>query len=235
MDDDGRLRDDGGRGVRGVNGREGIAVLFGYWACVTDLICIVPRTGHLPHKIKKTNAYHWDIKKTDKIEGHRRLASEFQSAVMSKFSRTLEQTAESSRKVGYVAAAAFRLLFSYLREPGLVPGGVNRIFSCEYRAGRCRWLADFIGDFPFPPSLHFGAVPYPAHFALTGSQDLDVNSRPNLSILYSTWPLVWGFSRGTPVSLAAAFRRPSIFVSFHTHWLRKPCFEALIKISQFST
>ncbi|KAJ8888187.1 hypothetical protein PR048_007674 [Dryococelus australis] len=48
------------------------------------------------------------------------------------------------------------------------------------RAGRCRWSAGFLGDLPFPPPLHFGAQPYSPHFTLIGSQDLDVERRPNL-------------------------------------------------------
>ncbi|KAJ8881884.1 hypothetical protein PR048_018370 [Dryococelus australis] len=55
-----------------------------------------------------------------------------------------------------------------------------RIFASGSCAGRCRWSADFLGGLPFPTPLHSGADPYSPHFALTGSQDLDVKSRPNL-------------------------------------------------------
>ncbi|KAJ8869745.1 hypothetical protein PR048_028753 [Dryococelus australis] len=36
----------------------------------------------------------------------------------------------------------------------------DRIFASGNRAGRCRWLAGFLGDLPFPPPLHSGAAPY---------------------------------------------------------------------------
>ncbi|KAJ8898395.1 hypothetical protein PR048_003755 [Dryococelus australis] len=44
----------------------------------------------------------------------------------------------------------------------------------------CRTMAlagrVFLGDIPYPPPLHSGAAPYPPHFALIGSQDVDINS-----------------------------------------------------------
>ncbi|KAJ8887594.1 hypothetical protein PR048_013811 [Dryococelus australis] len=39
----------------------------------------------------------------------------------------------------------------------------------------------FLGDLPFPPSLHSGAAPYSPHVSLLGSQDIDANSSPDLS------------------------------------------------------
>ncbi|KAJ8895830.1 hypothetical protein PR048_001169 [Dryococelus australis] len=44
-----------------------------------------------------------------------------------------------------------------------------RIFACENRAGRCRWSAGFLGDFPFAPNPSCAMI----HFTLIGSQDLD--------------------------------------------------------------
>ncbi|KAJ8894121.1 hypothetical protein PR048_006731 [Dryococelus australis] len=41
--------------------------------------------------------------------------------------------------------------------------GSLRIFACGNRAGRCRWSEGFLGDFPFPPPFHSGAVPYYHH------------------------------------------------------------------------
>ncbi|KAJ8892108.1 hypothetical protein PR048_004688 [Dryococelus australis] len=40
------------------------------------------------------------------------------------------------------------------------PAGSLGIFACGNRTGRCRWSASFLGDLPFPPSLHSGAAPY---------------------------------------------------------------------------
>ncbi|KAJ8867392.1 hypothetical protein PR048_031193 [Dryococelus australis] len=40
------------------------------------------------------------------------------------------------------------------------PAGSLRIFTCGNRGGRCRWSAGFLGDLPFPPPPHSGAVPY---------------------------------------------------------------------------
>ncbi|KAJ8868296.1 hypothetical protein PR048_029812 [Dryococelus australis] len=48
-------------------------------------------------------------------------------------------------------------------EPGrtaLNPRPGNCIFARGNRAERCRWSAGFLGDIPFPPPLHSGAVPY---------------------------------------------------------------------------
>ncbi|KAJ8883668.1 hypothetical protein PR048_015522 [Dryococelus australis] len=58
--------------------------------------------------------------------------------------------------------------------------GASVIFACVNRTGRCRWLAGFLGDVPFPPPFHSGAAPYSHRFTLIGSQDLDVKNRPNL-------------------------------------------------------
>ncbi|KAJ8874143.1 hypothetical protein PR048_024985 [Dryococelus australis] len=63
------------------------------------------------------------------------------------------------------------------------PTGSLRIFANGNRDGRSCWLTGFLGDLPFPPPLHFGAAPFSPHFALTGSQDLVVKSRPSLSQL----------------------------------------------------
>ncbi|KAJ8868578.1 hypothetical protein PR048_030116 [Dryococelus australis] len=40
------------------------------------------------------------------------------------------------------------------------PAGSLRIFACENRTGRCRWLAGFLGDLLFPPPFHYGVAPY---------------------------------------------------------------------------
>ncbi|KAJ8879761.1 hypothetical protein PR048_020369, partial [Dryococelus australis] len=56
----------------------------------------------------------------------------------------------------------------------------SQISACGNRAGQCRWLADFLGDLPFPPPLRSGAAPYLPRFTLADSQDLDVKSHPDL-------------------------------------------------------
>ncbi|KAJ8897819.1 hypothetical protein PR048_003172 [Dryococelus australis] len=53
-------------------------------------------------------------------------------------------------------------------------------FARGNRAGRCRWSAGFLGDLPFPPPFHPGAAAYSLRFTLIGSQDLYVQSHPNL-------------------------------------------------------
>ncbi|KAJ8878435.1 hypothetical protein PR048_019013 [Dryococelus australis] len=45
------------------------------------------------------------------------------------------------------------------------PVGSLGIFACGNRVGRCRWLTGFLGDLPFPPPFHSGAVPYSIHSA----------------------------------------------------------------------
>ncbi|KAJ8870503.1 hypothetical protein PR048_029526 [Dryococelus australis] len=73
-----------------------------------------------------------------------------------------------------------RLLASHVGGPGSIPGGVAPwIFACGNRAGRCLWSADFLEDLPFPPALHSGTAPFTS-VTLIGSQDLVVESRPNL-------------------------------------------------------
>ncbi|KAJ8880389.1 hypothetical protein PR048_016858 [Dryococelus australis] len=43
------------------------------------------------------------------------------------------------------------------------PAGSLRIFACGNHAGRCRWPAGILGDLPFPPLPHSGAVPHSPH------------------------------------------------------------------------
>ncbi|KAJ8887886.1 hypothetical protein PR048_007370 [Dryococelus australis] len=63
------------------------------------------------------------------------------------------------------------------------PTGSLQMFASGNRAGRCRWSADFLGDLPFRPTLHSGDAPFPPHFTFIGSQDLSVDSRPNILLL----------------------------------------------------
>ncbi|KAJ8878378.1 hypothetical protein PR048_018955 [Dryococelus australis] len=58
--------------------------------------------------------------------------------------------------------------------------GRSRIFACRNRAGRCLRSA-VLGDPQFPAPLHSGAAPYPPHFTLIGSQNLNKSCPPNLS------------------------------------------------------
>ncbi|KAJ8896054.1 hypothetical protein PR048_001395 [Dryococelus australis] len=74
------------------------------------------------------------------------------------------------------------LLASHKGKQGSIPGGVAlwdfRVWeSCR----TSRWSVGFLGDLPFSPSLHSGAVPYSPRFNLA-ALDLDVKSRPNLFI-----------------------------------------------------
>ncbi|KAJ8894607.1 hypothetical protein PR048_007271 [Dryococelus australis] len=75
-----------------------------------------------------------------------------------------------------------RLVYSRQGEPDSIPCGVTQgIFERGNRAGRCRWLAGFLGNLPFLPPLPSGAAPYSPRFTPIGSQDLDVENRPNIS------------------------------------------------------
>ncbi|KAJ8871256.1 hypothetical protein PR048_027562 [Dryococelus australis] len=81
--------------------------------------------------------------------------------------------------------AVVRLLASHQGEPGSIPGGLAHGVSHvsivpEDGAGR----RVFLGDLPFLPPLYYDAAPFSPLLTLIGSQDLDVDSRPNLSILY---------------------------------------------------
>ncbi|KAJ8896501.1 hypothetical protein PR048_001845 [Dryococelus australis] len=55
-------------------------------------------------------------------------------------------------------------------------------------AGLCRMSTCFLWDLSFTPFLHFGAAPYSPQFAPVGSQDLNVKSPPNFSILAKDYP-----------------------------------------------
>ncbi|KAJ8882843.1 hypothetical protein PR048_014657 [Dryococelus australis] len=64
---------------------------------------------------------------------------------------------------------------------GFIPRpGHSRIFASGNCGGRCRWSADFLGDLSFPLPFYSGAAPYSPRFTLIGSQDLAVESHPNL-------------------------------------------------------
>ncbi|KAJ8866405.1 hypothetical protein PR048_032248 [Dryococelus australis] len=72
-----------------------------------------------------------------------------------------------------------RLLAPHLSEPGSIPGGVAPGFShCPDDAAGRRFF--FSGISRFPPAFHSGATPCSPRFTLIGSQDLAVESRPNL-------------------------------------------------------
>ncbi|KAJ8895361.1 hypothetical protein PR048_000693 [Dryococelus australis] len=58
--------------------------------------------------------------------------------------------------------------------------GYSWIFARTNGAGRCRWLASFLGDLPFSPPLHSSAASYSPRLTLISSQDHDVKSHPNL-------------------------------------------------------
>ncbi|KAJ8897348.1 hypothetical protein PR048_002694 [Dryococelus australis] len=78
-------------------------------------------------------------------------------------------------KKGTSQSTYYTKLASHLGEPGLDSRRDRfQVFACGNRAGRCRWSPGFLGDLPFPP-------PYSPRFNLIGSQDLDVDSRPNIS------------------------------------------------------
>ncbi|KAJ8872299.1 hypothetical protein PR048_025903 [Dryococelus australis] len=46
------------------------------------------------------------------------------------------------------------------RRTGFNPRPGDQLFASENIAGRCRWSAGFLGDLPFPPTLHSSAAPY---------------------------------------------------------------------------
>ncbi|KAJ8870573.1 hypothetical protein PR048_029596 [Dryococelus australis] len=71
--------------------------------------------------------------------------------------------------------AAVSPLASHQGKPGSIPCPVTRFFACGNRARRCRWLAGFLGDLPFPPPIHSDLPQSP----LSALKDLAVKSRPN--------------------------------------------------------
>ncbi|KAJ8894986.1 hypothetical protein PR048_000294 [Dryococelus australis] len=60
------------------------------------------------------------------------------------------------------------------------PAGSLMIFACGNRAGRCCWSTGFLEDIPFPPALPFRCCSILTSITLTGSQDPNVKSRPNI-------------------------------------------------------
>ncbi|KAJ8883191.1 hypothetical protein PR048_015031 [Dryococelus australis] len=59
--------------------------------------------------------------------------------------------------------------------------GQSQIFASENGAVRCRWLACFLRDIPFPPPLHSGVASYPHRFTHDRFQYLVVKSSANFS------------------------------------------------------
>ncbi|KAJ8890274.1 hypothetical protein PR048_009782 [Dryococelus australis] len=89
--------------------------------------------------------------------------------------------------------------------------GRSWIYACGYRAGRFRLSTGFLGDLSFTPPLYSGVAPYSPHFTLTGSQDLDVKSRPNLCTP-PTFPLRLPPSSGAVGLCAASLRCGRLWV-----------------------
>ncbi|KAJ8869159.1 hypothetical protein PR048_030727 [Dryococelus australis] len=56
----------------------------------------------------------------------------------------------------------------------------SRNFACGYRTARCRWSAGFLRGSPVHPAPHSGTAPCSLRFTPVGSQDIGVESRPNL-------------------------------------------------------
>ncbi|KAJ8866632.1 hypothetical protein PR048_032492 [Dryococelus australis] len=106
------------------------------------------------------------------------------------------------------------------------PAESHRIFACGNHAGRCRWLAGFLVDLPFPPPFHSDAAPYspqsPSSLWLANSppppRQGDPSSIPggfapafsHVGIVPGPCRLPGGFSRGTPRSPALAFQHRSV-------------------------
>ncbi|KAJ8884581.1 hypothetical protein PR048_016438 [Dryococelus australis] len=64
------------------------------------------------------------------------------------------------------------------------------VFASGNRAGRYRWPVGFLGDLPFPPSLHSGTAPYSPRLTLVDFDDLVVMGRPHLSTSHACCRLV---------------------------------------------
>ncbi|KAJ8893902.1 hypothetical protein PR048_006503 [Dryococelus australis] len=60
----------------------------------------------------------------------------------------------------WVGATVAERLASHQADPGSIPGGSLRIFACGNRAGRCCWLAGYVGELPFPSPFNSVATPY---------------------------------------------------------------------------
>ncbi|KAJ8889938.1 hypothetical protein PR048_009443 [Dryococelus australis] len=71
-------------------------------------------------------------------------------------------TTAVKQQVGCGAAVSERLACWPLTKANRVQSRMGHFqsFTCGNCAGRCRWLAGFLGDFQFPPSLYSGAAPF---------------------------------------------------------------------------
>ncbi|KAJ8874430.1 hypothetical protein PR048_025279 [Dryococelus australis] len=111
-------------------------------------------------------------------------------------------------------------LSSYQDEPGFNPRPDHFRNPCGNRAGRCRWMADFLGDLPYPPPFHSGEQPtnygseitygrrppsfYPLHRAAR-SNDCGEQNRRRTSFLWRGLALAIVISRTQPPLLSLGF------------------------------
>ncbi|KAJ8891729.1 hypothetical protein PR048_004264 [Dryococelus australis] len=127
--------------------------------------------------------------------------------------------------------SAVGLIASHQDESGSIPGRLTPDFR-KWESRRTMPLAGgFSRGLPSPPLVNSSAAPYPPHFTLIGSQDLDrlacsppidanrARSPAGLLPDFLTWescrtmPLVGAFSRGSPVSHRPSFRWCSMLTS----------------------
>ncbi|KAJ8874863.1 hypothetical protein PR048_022753 [Dryococelus australis] len=101
-----------------------------------------------------------------------------------------------------------------------------RIFACGNRAGRCRSLANILGDLSSPsplPTLHSGADPSSLRFTLICSQGLDVKS-PLHYFTHSLTHSDFVIEMSTPVNYRGTCKEPLLQTVDRTSQARSPAF-----------
>ncbi|KAJ8871717.1 hypothetical protein PR048_028049 [Dryococelus australis] len=99
--------------------------------------------------------------------------------------------------------------------------GRPRILACGNRAGRCRWLAGFLGDLPFPPLLQSSAAPYLPRSSLIGSQISSLARSHSRQQAFTIQPrqvgseLLITTNAGTPIPFVSVFPLTTVLVAQH--------------------
>ncbi|KAJ8886124.1 hypothetical protein PR048_012333 [Dryococelus australis] len=108
------------------------------------------------------------------------------------------------------------------------PAGSLRIFPCGNRAGRCRWLAGFLGDLPFPPPFHSDAAPYSPQSPSSALKTSMLSAVQISSLTHSLICIVTARYIGAPVfgeqsSGQVVFQR-SLVQNHFRYWINLSCY-----------
>ncbi|KAJ8867495.1 hypothetical protein PR048_031297 [Dryococelus australis] len=91
-----------------------------------------------------------------------------------------EKQGDRSRAKSTPLHRTVSLLASHQGDPGSIPSGSLRIFTCENCAEQCRWSVGFLGDLPFYPSFRSGSAPYaPQSPSSALKTSMSRNNRPD--------------------------------------------------------